>query len=144
MRIKKVAQGLLKGLILNTKSDSTSDAYSCDYINNIIAGNVNDYGQYIYYPDGTLITSHQVIRTLSRTTEWGNMYETDEAADLGGFPAGFKDVPYIFVTLYKQNAICEAVTETTKDHAGKMFIVAPTINQSADYIIQVFAIGRWK
>lgn len=35
MRIKKVAQSLLKGLILNTKSDSTSDTYSCNHINDL-------------------------------------------------------------------------------------------------------------
>lgn len=33
MKIKKIAQGLIKGLILNKKSDSIADTYSCDYIN---------------------------------------------------------------------------------------------------------------
>lgn len=34
MRIKKVTQSLLKGLIFNERKNSTQDAYSCDYINN--------------------------------------------------------------------------------------------------------------
>lgn len=33
--IEKIAESLAKGLILNKKSDSTQDTYSCDYINNL-------------------------------------------------------------------------------------------------------------
>lgn len=104
----------------------------------------NSSGIYIKFKGGGLMSVHQVSRQLKRTAQWGNMYETTEAADLGEFPCEFKDTPYIFLTLYGQSAMFEAVKDTTKSNAGKVYLLAPTYNESATYTIQVFAFGNQK
>lgn len=113
-------------------------------IANIIESGSNETGEWIKYADGRLITTHKVTRTLSRTSPRGNMYETDQQADLGQYPVAFKETPYIFLTLYGQNAILEAVNNPTETNAGLVYLLAPTSNSSANYTIQVLAIGRWK
>lgn len=106
--------------------------------------NISSDGIYIKFANGALITIHQVTRNLSRTSTWGNMYETTEPADLGNFPVEFKDTPYIFLTLYNSNALFEAVQNATKDSAGSVYILAPTSASSTNYTIQVLAFGKWK
>lgn len=130
--------------VSNTKSTSTTDTYSCSYINEIIEIGTNTIGEYTKYANGRLETIHQVTRTLSRTSSWGNMYETSESADLGNYPIEFKDTPYIYLTLYGQNALFEAVNNPSKTHAGTCYLLAPTANSSANYTIQVLAVGKWK
>lgn len=106
--------------------------------------NVSSNGIYIKFTNGLLITIHQVTCNLSRTATWGNMYETTEPADLGNFPMEFKDTPYEFLTLYNSNALFEAVQNSTKNSAGSVYIIAPTLAGSTNYTIQVLAFGRWK
>lgn len=104
----------------------------------------NNNGSWIKFNNGLMITIHQVNQSLARTSEWGSMYETNQAANLGDYPQGFKYTPYIFLTLYGQNALFESINDATKTSAGKVFLIAPTSNVEQTYTIQVFAIGQWK
>lgn len=128
----------------SSRTTSDKDTYNCNYINGIIESESNSNGNWIKFADGTLITVHQVNQTLSRSSAWGNMYETDQAASLGNYPQEFKYTPYIFLTLYGTNALFEAVNDTTKTSAGKVYLIAPTANAGQNYTIQVLAVGRWK
>ena len=56
----------------------------------------------------------------------------------------FKDIPFVYVTLHEVNALLEAVQFSSANNAGKVYILAPTLSESADYTFQVLAIGRWK
>lgn len=128
----------------SSRTTSDKDTYNCNYINGIIESESNSNGNWIKFADGTLITVHQVNQTLSRTSAWGNMYETDQAASLGNYPQEFKYTPYIFLTLYGTNALFEAVNDTTKTSGGNVYLIAPTSNAGQTYTIQVLAIGKWK
>ena len=110
----------------------------------IVESGSNDNGSWIKYSDGRLITMHKVTRTLARTSTWGNMYESTTQADLGNYPMAFKDIPFVYVTLHEVNALLEAVQFSSANNAGKVYILAPTLSESADYTFQVLAIGRWK
>lgn len=110
----------------------------------IVESGSNDNGSWIKYSDGRLITMHKVTRTLARTSTWGNMYESTTQADLGNYPMAFKDIPFVYVTLHEVNASLEAVQFSSANNAGKVYILAPTSSESADYTFQVLAIGRWK
>lgn len=110
----------------------------------IVESGSNDNGRWIKYSDGRLITMHKVTRTLARTSAWGNMYESTTQADLGNYPMAFKDIPFVYVTLHEVNASLEAVQFSSANNAGKVYILAPTSSESADYTFQVLAIGRWK
>lgn len=110
----------------------------------IVESGSNNDGKWIKYSDGRLITMHKVTRTLARTSTWGNMYESTTQADLGNYPMAFKDIPFVYVTLHEVNASLEAVQFSSANNAGKVYILAPTSSESADYTFQVLAIGRWK
>lgn len=113
-------------------------------INEVVESGNNETGIYVKFASGTLITIHQVNQYLARTSAWGNMYETTQPANLGSYPIEFKYTPYIFLTLFNNNALFEAVKDTTKTSAGNVYLIAPTANESQVYTIQVLAIGRWK
>lgn len=137
-------QNNIENSFKSNKTTSDKDTYNCNYINSIIEGGSNSNGNWIKFADGTLITVHQVNQTLSRTSAWGNMYETNQAASLGDFPVEFKYTPFIFLTLYGQNALFESINDATKSSAGKVYLIAPTANDGQTYTIQVLAIGKWK
>lgn len=125
-------------------STSTTDTYSCNYINSIIESGSNEIGEYIKYANGRLITMHKVTRNLARTAAWGNMYESTTQADLGNYPITFKDIPFVYITLHGANSTLEAVQFTSANNAGKVYVLGPTYNASEDYVFQVLAIGKWK
>lgn len=110
----------------------------------IVESGENASGSYIKFASGMLITIHQVNQYLERTSEWGSMFETTQPANLGNFPVAFKYTPFIFLTLYNNNALFEAINDATNTTAGKVYIIAPTSNASQIYTIQVLAVGSWK
>lgn len=125
------------------EESSTPTSYT-PWAGYIVESGSNDNGSWIKYSDGRLITMHKVTRTLARTSAWGNMYESTTQADLGNYPMAFKDIPFVYVTLHEVNASLEAVQFSSANNAGKVYILAPTSSESADYTFQVLAIGRWK
>lgn len=125
------------------EESSTPTSYT-PWAGYIVESGSNNNGSWIKYSDGRLITMHKVTRTLARTSTWGNMYESTTQADLGNYPMAFKDIPFVYVTLHEVNASLEAVQFSSANNAGKVYILAPTSSESADYTFQVLAIGRWK
>lgn len=125
------------------EESSTPTSYT-PWAGYIVESGSNNNGSWIKYSDGRLITMHKVTRTLARTSAWGNMYESTTQADLGNYPMAFKDIPFVYVTLHEVNASLEAVQFSSANNAGKVYILAPTSSESADYTFQVLAIGRWK
>lgn len=115
-----------------------------DVLDLIVESGENEVGIYIKFASGALITTHQVNQYLERTAQWGNMFETTKAANLGNFPMQFKYTPFVFLTLYNNNAIFEAVNDTNNTLAGNVYLIAPTSNTGQFYTIQVLALGRWK
>lgn len=115
-----------------------------DVLDSIVESGENEVGTYIKFASGMLITIHQVNQYLERTSEWGSMFETTQPANLGNFPVAFKYTPFIFLTLYNNNALFEAINDATNTTAGKVYIIAPTSNASQIYTIQVLAVGSWK
>lgn len=56
MRIKKVSQTTsTQAQVVDGYSTSTSDSYSCNYVNSIIESGSNTNGNYVKYTDGTMI-----------------------------------------------------------------------------------------
>lgn len=110
----------------------------------IVESGSNDNGSWIKYSDGILITMHKVTRNLVRNKAWGSWYETTTPADLGNYPMPFKDIPFIYATIHKTDAVLEAVQFSTTSNAGKVHVSGPTVNENADYEFHVLAIGKWK
>lgn len=110
----------------------------------VVESGSNEIGEYIKYANGRLITMHKVTRNLARTNAWGSMYDSPTQADLGDYPIAFKEVPFVFVTLHDVNATMEAIQYSSTSNAGKVFVMAPTYSEGADYVFHILAIGRWK
>lgn len=131
------------GTLSNLNTTNKNDLVSA--INELVVeSGSNEIGEYVKYANGRLITMHKVTRNLARTSAWGNMYESTAQADLGNYPIAFKDTPFVYITLHEVNAMLEAVQFSTTSNAGKVYILAPTLSEGADYVFQVLAIGRWK
>ena len=132
----------------NLMLKSENIEYNNDTLKNtldkIIESGSNETGEYIKYANGRLITMHEVTRNLERTKTWGNLYESNIQADLGNYPISFKDIPFVYITLHKTDAMPESVQQSTTSNAGKVHIMAPTAAEAADYVFHVLAIGRWK
>ena len=125
------------------EESSTPTSYT-PWAGYIVESGSNDNGSWIKYSDGRLITMHKVTRTLARTSAWGNMYESTTQADLGNYPMAFKDIPFVYVTLHDVNATMEAIQYSSASNAGKVFVMAPTSSEGANYVFHILAIGKWK
>ena len=117
MRIKKILDTVgLVGNVLNQKSSSKKDAYSCDYVNKIIESGSNENGDYVKYSDGTLIQRGIIDKTkflntgssLSTAVQGLNIYRS-EIAEMT-LPQNFIDDTYSLTAQIKNGG---AGTRTT-------------------------------
>ena len=113
-------------------------------INNekIISGS-NTNGNWIKYPDGTMICYKSVTDEVSFTTAWYDLYSG--TLDLGDFPQEFVDVPHVQLT---NSSISAAIVQNfvllpSKTYPGSIFLTRPFSSES-DVTIEVMAIGKWK
>lgn len=109
----------------------------------------NSNGNYIKFPDGTMICTKTVIGTTSITVSWGSLYESP-IVPLGDFALPFTETPKVFAN----NSIpsgktgngffIEWIDGTTNTSFGSTILVRPSQESKNKYNIDLFAIGRWK
>lgn len=64
------------GNVVNTKSNSTNDTYSCNYINGIIENGSNSNGSWTKFADGTMICTLNIIVTdQAINTAYGSLFQ---------------------------------------------------------------------
>lgn len=127
-------------------STSTSQAYSCNYVNSIVESGSNTNGSWVKYIDGTMICYKTISKTVSVTSSWGSIYESGEIT-LGDFPQEFIAIPVVNITVQNENNIggmIELVKNITTQSAGKTLLVRGTTTTNANYIFNIVAIGKWK
>lgn len=90
MRIKKIATALLNGLILNTKSDSIDNTYSCDYINKLVKiSDISDRNGVIEIGDVLIQYGYVSGLTIPASANY---------TDTVTFSQSFENVPVIMLT----------------------------------------------
>lgn len=146
MRIKKISQAVTTDYQVNgTYSTSQSQAYSCDYVNNIIETYEDANGRYVKYANGLLIQYNTIQQNnITVNTADGSLYRSANI-QLGNFPIAFYSTPKIFVflqaTSYGWVGQC---ADTSSTNAGRISIYRPTSTTSATYSINYMAVGTWK
>ena len=131
--------------IHDSYSTSTTDTYSCNYINSIVESGSNANGDYIKYSDGTMICTKKVSFVgLQFTIAWGSAYETPKV-ELGDYAQEFVDIPLMFITAATSSAMAEGV-DNTKTGFGKVNFYRPIRTDTTDYTYNIYlmAIGKWK
>ena len=127
-------------------STSTTDTYSCNYINHIVESGSNANGNYIKYADGTMICTKKETGQAKITSTWGNLYDTgDNPLDLGNWAIPFIEVPIVSISFYGANGqwVEGFQTSTTKEKVGKITIASAT-SKTVNAYYNIIGIGRWK
>jgi len=153
MKIKKIFQGTLpENKILNEKSESQIDTYSCDYINSIIESGKNEKGSWTKFANGTMIVTQKIVASANIVVADGNLFRGN-LGSLPDFPIEFSEPPIINLTLTNAFKILIAGQEgssTTKrafDCDGIPAIIgihSATNRTIENVIVNVIAIGNWK
>lgn len=131
-------------------TESNSDTYTCNHINEISvyeAGS-NENGSYIKYGNGDMIVNQHYEVTLSAYGEWGSLY-CYAITNLKDYPVPFVgELPTWVATFDGTTAngwVCtkqeNGVATLTKPCA--LQIARPTKNTPSGYI-NIIAKGKWK
>ena len=126
-------------------STSTTDTYSCNYINSIVESGSNTNGEYIKYADGTMICTKKVSYVgLQFTIAWGNAYESPPV-ELGDYAQEFVDIPLMFISCATSTAAAEGLGNTKTDY-GRVIFYRPIRTDATTYVYTFYlmAIGKWK
>ena len=139
------------GNITNAYSTSQTDAYSCHYINEKLAKDVEigsaNGGEYMKFPNGILICT-KTVSVTNKAVSAGAFAGTYGATQALG------NMPYTFKTLYSINAQA-VLTNTTDWFVGNVYapsvssmgtarLCRPNATGTLNGTIKVFAIGVWK
>lgn len=143
---------LVEGEALTTKNEyttSTTDTYSCNYINGIVESGSNTNGSWTKWADGTMIINKTVLGTANITNAWGSLYISSEI-NLGNFPVAFIEMPTIVVSPQNQTGTQYMLAGQggsgygTETNAGNVALVRPNSRTGVAYRLEVIAKGKWK
>ena len=101
MRIKKVSETTpINAQVLDGYSSSTTDAYSCNYINSIVESGSNANGSWVKYIDGTMICTQSATGTNNSTQNAGaSLFRSSSNITFSDFPQTFISTPVVTITL---------------------------------------------
>lgn len=104
----------------------------------------NANGNYMKFPDGTLICTKTVTVSVSYSA-WGSCYESN-SIDLGALPMEFYSTPVVTLNLNNSSSSGWIVgCNPTTTALGNTRCIRPNVGASSQNItIGVIAIGRWK
>lgn len=104
----------------------------------------NNNGEYVKFPDGTMICTKTVSGTNAITTPFGSWYESAEI-DLGAWPQTFAEIPLaVSVSNVTYLAMPEAIKNTTTSNVGQTYLMRPNSVPSQSWQLKIMAIGKWK
>lgn len=130
-------------------NESTSDTYTCNYINGIVESGSNANGNWTKWADGTMIIDKVVLGTANITNAWGSLFVSAEI-NLGDFPVSFIEKPTIIVFPQNQTGTQYMLAGQggsgygTESNAGNVALVRPNSRTGVAYRLEVIAKGKWK
>ena len=137
-----------ESVVQTSYSTSTTDTYSCNYINSIIESGSNANGSWIKWADGTMIVLQEYFDTKNIYVTMGSLKRVGLNAP-PDFPQEFKEPPIVQITL--QHAWLAWLmgiegNATTTNATGKELIPIASVEQKTltDVKIHILAIGKWK
>lgn len=110
----------------------------------IVEQGSNTNGAYIKFANGTMICLKKQSFTTTTTNAWGSMFDSP-SINLGSLPVAFRAVPAVSaVSTGANSCFIEGVRDTTTSTWGSMWICRPVSTNSAQYTVDLIAIGMWK
>ena len=129
-------------------STSTTDTYSCNYINNIVETGSNANGTYVKYSDGRMECYKRVTqKNVKLTNSWYGLYtnENDTMLDLGNYAATFIEEPVVNITYMGGNG-CWIINNNghSASSPGKVQLCTVSSRTIGTCILDITAKGKWK
>ena len=129
-------------------STSTTDTYSCNYINNIVETGSNANGTYVKYSDGRMECYKRVTqKNVKLTGTWYGLYtnENDTMLDLGNYAATFIEEPVVNITYMGGNG-CWLINNNqhSASSPGKVQLCTVSSRTIGTWILYITAKGKWK
>lgn len=127
------------GKVVNTKTTSDTDTYSCNYINGIIESGSNENGSYIKFADGTLICIGDTMNVLDS--------EIAEAQFLVTYPIAFVNYPSVTISnvySYYRDLILSVAAPTPSNFRVNWYKQSGTTENNSNIRVYWTAIGKWK
>ena len=129
-------------------STSTTDTYSCNYINNIVETVSNANGTYVKYSDGRMECYKRVTKkNVKLTNSWYGLYtnENDTMVDLGNYAATFIEEPVVNITYMGGNG-CWIINNNghSASSPGKVQLCTVSSRTIGTCILDITAKGKWK
>lgn len=131
----------------SSMTNSDTDTYNCNYINNIIKSGSNSNGNWVKFEDGTMITYQEIEVEIACNTAWGNLFVGNYATAIN-FPQTFKELPKVLIDLKLKAGACfkvewEVPIITTSSYKN-IGIGRGTTSDAVGLTITLYAIGKWK
>lgn len=127
-------------------STSTTDTYSCNYINNIVETGSNANGTYVKYSDGRMECYKTITVTgINITNKWVNLYENGSVISLGNFAQTFKERPTVSLSKSEgQGCWVQVHDNISTTSAGRCYVASATSRSNASLTFEIIAKGKWK
>lgn len=136
--------------LVDDANESPLQVYD-DEGNSILERGSNENGEWVVYPDGTMICSYTQVVTVNIDSSWGSLYQG--VVNLQDYPKEFADTPNATISLLTNSskwggwlgvAGKSSDIEPSNTNPGSVSILRPTTGSSAKYKIGVVAVGKWK
>lgn len=154
MKIKKMYQGNVPdNKILNTQSDSQTDTYSCDYLNNSVVVESGTTGMWRYkkWSDGTAECWGRYTMSSKMENTWGSLSVSNIDTGRQDYPFEFIEIPNEIVTARTSANACFVYAESdsgglnTKTQTGKYRVARPGAASTVNTIhFDFYVSGKWK
>ena len=138
-----------KNQIHDAYSTSSTDTYSCNYINGIVESGSNANGTWTKWADGTMIVNKTIRGTANITSAWGSLFISQEI-NLGNYPVAFIERPTVVVSPQTQTGTQYMLAGQggsgygTETNAGNVALIRPNSRTSVAYVLDIIAKGKWK
>lgn len=109
-------------------------------INGIVESGTNDNGEYVKYENGTLICTKSIAGTATVKVWNSPIYYTD--IENGNWAYPFSSIHNVQITS-RTSQFWTNVDGVTNTSAGKTRLMRPD-QYDTQYVVNLFAIGRWK
>ena len=145
-KINSTVLCVLDGTVLNLINvDAVTGSSLNAALNTVIpVSGSNANGNYIKYPDGTMIcTKNVTLSSLPVNTAWGSCFES-ALTSLGDFAEEFAAPPIVTITNHGTvGAWFEYLLNTSETSVGSVRLAAPVAIGAGTFNIAVIAVGRW-
>lgn len=134
------------GNVVKVKTNSDTDTYSCNYINNIIETGTNDKGRYEKYANGMLKCYYTQTISTDIKNSWGSLF-ISPVIQLQDYPMAFKAITSLNMSIVGISASAWIINGGDFNLYRPCPInlcVANPLNLPNDFRISVCAIGTWK